>query len=164
MDNRPNILFVMTDQQRGDCLSCEDHPVLLTPNMDSIAADGVWFSRFYSACPSCIAARRSILSGQNPATHGIVGREKFIWDTVEGWEQFFDLAEDPEERRNLIDDPGRNERIGMWRQRMVESLEGRPEGFVKNGQLTTVEREKLTSALPHAFESAERAREKCRRG
>ena len=78
---RPNILLIMTDQQRGDALSIEGHPCLLTPNMDSIGGAGVRFSRAYSTCPSCIAARRSILSGQFPATHGMVGYNDGIeWD------------------------------------------------------------------------------------
>ena len=71
----------MTDQQRGDCLSAEGHPVLLTPNMDNIGEAGVRFTHFYSACPSCIAARRSLLSGQNPSTHGMVGyRDGVAWN------------------------------------------------------------------------------------
>jgi arylsulfatase A-like enzyme len=70
---RPNILLIHTDQQRGDCLGIEGHPVLETPNMDNLALNGVRFSRFYSACPSCIASRRSILTGQSPQKHGIVG-------------------------------------------------------------------------------------------
>jgi len=80
MDKRPNFLLIMTDQQRGDCLSIEGHPVLLTPNMDSIGGAGVRFTRCYSPCPSCIAARRSLLSGQEPATHGMVGyRDGVEW-------------------------------------------------------------------------------------
>lgn len=70
---RPNILLIMTDQQRGDALSIEGHPVLQTPNMDAIAGAGVRFTHAYSSCPSCIAARRSLLSGQFPRTHGMVG-------------------------------------------------------------------------------------------
>jgi len=81
MSQRPNILFINTDQQRGDCLGVEGHPVLQTPNMDGIAASGVRFTHFYSACPSCIAARRSMLSGQDPQTHGMVGyRDGVEWD------------------------------------------------------------------------------------
>jgi len=81
MNDKPNILFIIAEQQRGDCLGVEGHPVLQTPNLDGIAARGVRFSRFYSACPSCIAARRSILCGQSPQTHGIVGyRESTEWD------------------------------------------------------------------------------------
>ncbi|GMV93336.1 MAG: arylsulfatase [Candidatus Hydrogenedentota bacterium] len=80
-DGKPNILLIMTDQQRGDCLGIDGHPVLLTPTMDHIAAQGVRFSRAYTTCPSCIAARRSLLSGQFPATHGMVGyRDGVEWD------------------------------------------------------------------------------------
>ena len=81
MQERPNIVLIITDQQRGDCLGVEGHPVLQTPNMDGIAAAGVRFSRFYSACPSCIATRRSILGGQAPQTHGMVGYHGLVeWD------------------------------------------------------------------------------------
>jgi arylsulfatase A-like enzyme len=78
---KPNILFIITEQHRGDCVGYENHPVLLTPNMDSIAHNGVRFGRFYSACPSCISARRSMLAGQLPQTHGLVGyQEGLVWD------------------------------------------------------------------------------------
>ncbi len=81
MVNRPNILLIMTDQQRGDCLGIEKHPVLLTPTMDRIARQGVHFTHAYSTCPVCIPARRSLLSGQFPATHGMVGyRDGVEWD------------------------------------------------------------------------------------
>jgi arylsulfatase len=72
-NKKPNILLIHTDQQRGDCLGVEGHPVLKTPNMDNIAMNGVRFSKFYSPCPSCIATRRSMLLGQSPQKHGIVG-------------------------------------------------------------------------------------------
>lgn len=82
MVNKPNILLIMTDQQRGDCLGIEGHPVLLTPNMDSIAGRGVRFDKCYSTCPVCIPARRSLLSGQYPDTHGIVGYyQQAEWET-----------------------------------------------------------------------------------
>ncbi len=81
MSARPNFLLFVTEQHRGDCLGIEDHPVLLTPNMDAIAGAGARFSRAYSTCPTCIAARRSLLSGQYPATHGMVGyREETPWE------------------------------------------------------------------------------------
>lgn len=81
MSDRPNILLIMTDQQRGDCLSAEGHPVLLTPNMDNIAYQGARFRYAYSTCPVCIPARRSFLSGQFPHTHGMVGYQDGVeWD------------------------------------------------------------------------------------
>lgn len=81
MNDRPNILIVMTDQHRGDYLSIEDHPVLITPNMDNIGGQGVRFSRAYTPCPACMPARRSFMSGQFPTTHGLFGNKSGAkWD------------------------------------------------------------------------------------
>ena len=78
---RPSILFIVTKQHRAHCVGYENHPVLLTPNLDNIAHNGVRFGRFYSTCPSCISARRSMLTGQLPQTHGLVGYcEGLEWD------------------------------------------------------------------------------------
>lgn len=71
--NRPNFVIIMTDQQRGDCLGIEGRKGLMTPNLDNLAAAGVRFTCAYSATPTCIAARRTLMSGQEPATHGLVG-------------------------------------------------------------------------------------------
>lgn len=59
----PNILLLMTDQQRADCLSCARHPIVKTPNIDRLAAEGVRFSRTYTPSPLCMPARSSFLSG-----------------------------------------------------------------------------------------------------
>ena len=77
--NKPNFIVFINEQHRGDCLSCEGHPVLLTPTMDEIAGRGARFSRAYSSCPVCIPARRSFLSGQFPSTHGVVGYADKDW-------------------------------------------------------------------------------------
>ncbi len=69
-DRRPNIILIVTDQQRGDCLGIEGHAVLQTPCLDWIAASGNRFRHAYSACPVCIPARRTLMSGQKPSTHG----------------------------------------------------------------------------------------------
>ena len=71
--NRPNLLLITTDQQRHDALGINGNRHLQTPVLDNLAATGVNFSRAYVTCPSCIAARRTILTGQAPATHGLVG-------------------------------------------------------------------------------------------
>ncbi len=70
---RPNLLLITTDQQRYDGLGINGNPDLQTQTLDAMAARGVNFSRGYTTCPSCIAARRTILTGQAPATHGLVG-------------------------------------------------------------------------------------------
>ncbi len=71
-DDRPNILLLMTDQQRGDCLGLDGHPVLQTPNLDHLGATGFHFRRAYTACPVCIPARRTLMTGQTPAHHGVL--------------------------------------------------------------------------------------------
>ncbi|MBN1675438.1 MAG: sulfatase-like hydrolase/transferase [Kiritimatiellae bacterium] len=72
-DRQPNVLFIMPDQMRGDCLSLARHPVVLTPNIDEIGAGGVFFRRAYTSSASCIPARRALLTGQFPGTNGMVG-------------------------------------------------------------------------------------------
>ena len=70
---QPNILLIVTDQQRGDCLSLAGHPVLRTPNLDFIGASGARFGRAYSEVPSCIPARHVLMSGQAPDAVGMIG-------------------------------------------------------------------------------------------
>ena len=68
---RPNIVLFITDQQRGDALGIEDHPVLQTPYLDEMASHGIRFRRAYTACPVCVPARRTLMTGQKPASHGV---------------------------------------------------------------------------------------------
>jgi len=70
MADRPNILIIMTDQQRGDCLGVAGHPVLQTPNLDRLAAGGTYFAQAYSAMPVCVPARYCIMTGQVPLAWG----------------------------------------------------------------------------------------------
>jgi arylsulfatase A-like enzyme len=48
---RPNIILITTDQQRGDCLSCDGHPVVETPYLDELAEDGARFKHAYTSLP-----------------------------------------------------------------------------------------------------------------
>ncbi|MCX7048178.1 MAG: sulfatase-like hydrolase/transferase [Candidatus Sumerlaeota bacterium] len=70
---KPDILFLMPDQWRGDCLSSLGHPVVRTPNLDALASQGTRFSRAYTTIFSCIPARYALLTGQFPQTSGVVG-------------------------------------------------------------------------------------------
>ncbi len=70
---RPNILLIMTDQMRGDCMSCAGHPDVKTPYLDTLASEGVRFSHAYSSCPSCIPARAALMTGMSQEKHGRVG-------------------------------------------------------------------------------------------
>ena len=68
-----NFLFIITDQQRQDHLSCyNDNMVLKTPHIDSIAEDGVKFTNFYCNNPICMPNRSTIYTGQYPSVHGVI--------------------------------------------------------------------------------------------
>lgn len=76
-DTRPNLILIMTDQHRGDCLGCDGHPVCETPNLDELARRGARFPHAYTAMPSCIPARTSLFTGMSQWSHGqlsMVGR------------------------------------------------------------------------------------------
>lgn len=74
--SRPNILLLMTDQQRGDCLGAQGNPVIRTPHLDRLAAEGVRFRCAYSSTPTCTPARAGLLTGQGPWSHGLLGYGK----------------------------------------------------------------------------------------
>ncbi len=71
MDKQPNFLFLITDQQRADWLGCYGHPVLKTPHIDAIAAQGTRFDNFHVASPVCMPNRASLLTGRYPSVHGL---------------------------------------------------------------------------------------------
>ncbi|MBI4902254.1 MAG: sulfatase-like hydrolase/transferase [Acidobacteria bacterium] len=68
---RPNILYIMTDQQHAGMLSCAGNRWLQTPAMDSLAASGVRFELAYSGNPVCVPARTSMMTGRYPSHFGI---------------------------------------------------------------------------------------------
>ena len=73
MKQNVNVLLIVCDQFRGDALSFANHPDVKTPYLDSLAADGVFFSHAYSATPSCIPARAALMTGRSQKRHGRVG-------------------------------------------------------------------------------------------
>ncbi|MCI9334278.1 MAG: arylsulfatase [Lachnospiraceae bacterium] len=72
---RKNILWILCDQFRFDALSVLGHPVVETPNLDTLAREGVLFRHAYSPGPSCIPARASLFTGLMPEQTGFYGYE-----------------------------------------------------------------------------------------
>ncbi|MBM4027973.1 MAG: sulfatase [Planctomycetes bacterium] len=68
---RPNILFIMTDQQHAGMMSCTGNRWLKTPALDRLAASGVRFERAYACNPVCIPSRFSLLTGLMPSAIGM---------------------------------------------------------------------------------------------
>jgi arylsulfatase A-like enzyme len=68
--SRPNLIFFLTDDQRNDTLGCAGHPIIKTPVIDDLAANGVRFEDAFVTTSICAASRASILTGLYERTHG----------------------------------------------------------------------------------------------
>jgi arylsulfatase A-like enzyme len=66
--DRPNVLWICTDQQRWDTLGCYGNERVATPTLDALAAEGVRFDRTYCQSPVCTPSRASFLTGRYPRT------------------------------------------------------------------------------------------------
>lgn len=71
--SKTNVLLIVVDQMRGDCLGISGHKDVKTPYLDTLATQGVLFKNAYTASPSCIPARASLMTGKAPKNHGRVG-------------------------------------------------------------------------------------------
>ena len=79
-----NILFLMADQYRGDCIGAAGADYVTTPNLDRLAKEGILFTRAYSSVPSCTPARTSILTGMSPWKSGQIGYSNIPNYPIEG--------------------------------------------------------------------------------
>ncbi len=70
MSARPHVLLICVDQWPGRLLGVAGHPCVMTPTLDQLATNGVRFTNCYSAAPTCIPARRGLMTGTTPETHG----------------------------------------------------------------------------------------------
>ncbi|MBN2029141.1 sulfatase [bacterium] len=70
---QPNIIFLLTDDQRWDTMGCMGNPIVQTPNMDTLANQGVLFKNAFVTTAICGASRASILTGQYERCHGVIG-------------------------------------------------------------------------------------------
>ncbi len=70
--DKPNILFIYSDQHRYDCVASNGHPFVQTPTMDRLGAEGARFTHAFTPIPMCVPARCSMLTGQWPARHGVI--------------------------------------------------------------------------------------------
>jgi arylsulfatase A-like enzyme len=69
-DDKPNIILCMADDQGWGDMGYNGHPVLKTPNFDSMAKSGLCFDRFYAAAPVCSPTRGSVMTGRHPNRFG----------------------------------------------------------------------------------------------
>ncbi|MEG1639340.1 MAG: arylsulfatase [Ruthenibacterium sp.] len=81
MNTKPNVVIIMTDEMRGDCMGVAGHPDVKTPYIDSFATNGVYYPNAYSACPTCVPARAVLHTGLSPRHAGRVGyQDRVDWN------------------------------------------------------------------------------------
>src|SRR4029077_13532690 len=68
---RPNVIVIIADDMRWDCMSCAGHKHLQTPNLDRLAKEGVRFKNAFCTTSLCSPSRASILSGMYAHRHGV---------------------------------------------------------------------------------------------
>lgn len=81
---KPNVLFIIADQMRGDALSCLGNPNAQTPNLDEIGRKGVIFDNAFSNSPVCLPSRNTIFTGLYTSQHGTLTNKGPYRKTVDG--------------------------------------------------------------------------------
>jgi arylsulfatase A-like enzyme len=71
MSQQPNIIYILTDDQRADMLGAAGHPLLKTPHLDQLAADGIRFNQAFCTSPVCTPSRACHYLGQWERRHGV---------------------------------------------------------------------------------------------
>ena len=71
-NDRPNIIFILSDDHRWDHLGCTGHPFLQTPALDRLAEEGVLFENAFVTTSLCSPSRASFLTGTWAHTHGVM--------------------------------------------------------------------------------------------
>lgn len=79
---RPNIVFIITDDQRADLLGFAGHPSAKTPHIDRLGKEGGWFKNFFTVTPLCSPSRASFLTGLYPHSHRVINNDKLGLDVI----------------------------------------------------------------------------------
>lgn len=90
--NRPNIIFILTDDHRYDAMGFLGHPFLETPNMDRMAREGIYFNRAVVTTSLCSPSRASILSGMYAHNHGVVNNYNPVDPALKFFPQYLQEA------------------------------------------------------------------------
>lgn len=80
MKKRPNIIFIMTDQQRYDTMGCVN-PKVITPNLDKLIENSVFFENGRCSNPSCVPSRAGIMTGKFPSQCQVPAYISYLPDT-----------------------------------------------------------------------------------
>ncbi len=124
MGARPNVVVIMTDQQRWDTLGATGNAAIRTPHLDALAAGGALFDLAFVPIPLCTPSRACLFTGQYPTRHGVRGNVLNLSDDSPnllralrdaGYATYLagkDHLFTPEQRDRLFDDVARYDHFG----------------------------------------------------
>lgn len=90
--NRPNILFLVADDMRPDAIAALGHPIVQTPNLDSLAREGATFTRAITGYPICHVSRAEFLTGRCAFRTGVQYRARALDPAATLWPEAFRRA------------------------------------------------------------------------
>ena len=90
--SKPNILFIITDQLRADCIAALGNSKIRTPNIDRLVNEGASFTRCYSPSPVCMPARHALTCGAPPHQTGCVDNLPIACDRRSFMDELGDLG------------------------------------------------------------------------
>lgn len=134
----PNILIIMTDQQRADFFRGQGFALDTMPYLESLRNQGVWFESAYTSMPICTPARISLMTGRYPKAHGMIAnwapiQARYVED-LPGvlQEQGYELALFGKNHSHITPD-----RFDVWREYNHTSGPARPEHAADDGAFDT---------------------------
>ena len=92
MQDKPNILVIMSDQHSKHVLGCYGNDIVRTPSLDRLAAEGMRFSSAYCASPVCCPSRMSFMTGRTPSRNRVWNNQQILNPAVPTWAHALGIA------------------------------------------------------------------------
>lgn len=89
---KPNVIVVLSDQLRADCVGCYGNPVIRTPHMDALAASGVRFGQTFAQHPQCVPSRSALMTGRYPHANGAISNHTAMGENEITLGEYFQAA------------------------------------------------------------------------
>ena len=92
MNDRPNILVIMSDQHSKHVLGCYGNEIMRTPHLDRLASEGMRFSNAYCASPVCCPSRMSFMTGRAPSRNLVWNNHQILNSAIPTWAHVLGIA------------------------------------------------------------------------